>query len=433
MKSHTASPWQVRLNLESLSDRVVPSVTHFFAVGEDIGGSPIVQVFDEKGDSARTITPYDPSFTGGVRVATGDVTGDGIDDIVTAAGAGGGPHVKVFDGATGQEIRSFYAYGADFHGGVSVAVGDVTGDGFADIVTGAGPGGGPHVKVFDGRTGAEVQSFYAYDAAFSGGVSVAAGDVNGDGRADIATGAGAGGGPHVKVFDGATGGTLDSFFAYDANFHGGVSVAVGDVTGDGHADIVTGAGAGGGPHVKVFDGMTATETNSFYAYDPNFHGGVAVDVAAVNGSYVVLVAPGPSLGGFVELFDGATAAGIGEFEPFPSFKGGITTGQGMASPAAPFSPLFANPRALTNVGQSPGQSPDDSPDPPTGNSGSNDFPSDNGFIYNPPDMGYTPPDMGYTPPDAGYTPPSDSGYTPSDDSGYSPDDSGYIPSDDCGC
>jgi hypothetical protein len=60
--------------------------------------------------------------------------------------------------------------------------------------------------------------------------------------ADVTTGARAGGGPHVKVFHGATGGELRSFFASDSKYRGGVNVAVGDVNGDGRADIVTGAG-----------------------------------------------------------------------------------------------------------------------------------------------------------------------------------------------
>jgi hypothetical protein len=107
---------------------------------------------------------------------------------------------------------------------VFVAAGDVDGDGRADIIVGADAGGGPHVKVFDGRTTAELSSFFPYGAAFAGGVRVASGDVDGDGRADIITGGGPGAGPNVKAFSGATLGELASFFAYPAAFSGGVYV-----------------------------------------------------------------------------------------------------------------------------------------------------------------------------------------------------------------
>jgi hypothetical protein len=55
-----------------------------------------------------------------------------------------------------------------------------------------------------------------------------------------------------------------------------VRVAAGDVNGDGRADIITGAGPGGGPHVRVFDGATLAELDSFFAYNPLFGGGVFV-------------------------------------------------------------------------------------------------------------------------------------------------------------
>src|SRR5207253_2882959 len=150
-----------------------------------------------------------------------------------------------------------------------------------DIVTGPGAGGGPHVKVFDGaalQSGVtrELRSFFAFDAHFTGGVNVAVGDVNGDGFADVLVGADAGGGPHVKAFSGADGHLLANFFAYDAGFRGGVRVAAGDVDGDGRAEVVTGAGRGGGPHVIVRDGRTLAVRESFFAFDPAFLGGVFV-------------------------------------------------------------------------------------------------------------------------------------------------------------
>jgi hypothetical protein len=103
---------------------------------------------------------------------------------VTGAGAGGGPHVQIFrvNPATGQPSAlgpGFFAYDGAFRGGVTVEALDVDGDGRAEIVTAAGPGGGSHVRIFkiDPGTGAATAfdggGFLAYDAAFRGGVSVA--------------------------------------------------------------------------------------------------------------------------------------------------------------------------------------------------------------------------------------------------------------------
>jgi hypothetical protein len=113
--------------------------------------------------------------------------------------------VRVFSFSGGlTEIAGFFAYDPRFAGGVSVAAGDVTGDGVAEIVTGAGPGGGPHVRVFSLSGGPrEIAGFMAYDPAFLGGVFVASGDLNGDGLAEIITGPGPGGAGQVRVFSGS--------------------------------------------------------------------------------------------------------------------------------------------------------------------------------------------------------------------------------------
>ncbi len=267
--------------LERLPDRVTPTslrrVPEFVQlVTPDDGGKPVVQLLDRRTGEQSELQAYDSSFLGGVRAATGDVTGDGIADVVTAAGAGGGPHVKVFDGRTGAEVRSFFAYDPAFTGGVELAVGDVNRDGFADVVTAAGAGGGPHVKVFDGKTMAEAQSFFAFDDRFRGGVFVSAADVNRDGFADLLVGAGAGGGPHAKVFDGRTMAEVKSFFAFEPSFRGGVRVAAGDLNADGFADVVTAAGPGGGPHVKAVDGRSGALLSNRFVTDVSFAGGVRV-------------------------------------------------------------------------------------------------------------------------------------------------------------
>lgn len=293
---------------------------------------PHVKVFDGSGSSLlASFFAYTPSFTGGVRVATGDVDGDGLTDYVTGAGPGAGPHVKVFSGATGAELRSFFAFDPGFTGGVFVAAGDVDGDGHADIVTGAGSGGGPHVKVFSGATGEELHQFFAYDPAFTGGVRVAAGDVNGDGYADVVTGAGAGGGPHVKVFSLATDAVSHSFFAYDPAFQGGVMVAAGDVDADGRADIITGAGPGAGPHVKVFSGSSGSALHQFLAYEPTFTGGVSVAAADVDGDgrADVVTGAGPGGGPHVKVFTATTGAELASFPAYAAdFAGGVFVAAG---------------------------------------------------------------------------------------------------------
>ncbi len=73
---------------------------------------------------------------------------------------------------------------------------------------------------------------------------------------------------------------MGQFFAYDSNFKGGVNISAADINKDGLAEIVTGAGAGGGPHVRAFN-MEGELVNSFYAYDRSFSGGVNVGILKI--------------------------------------------------------------------------------------------------------------------------------------------------------
>jgi len=287
----SARPSGAGYDIGAFEVQVPQTPTPIFVVAPDAGAPEQVKVYNaHTGQLISKFFAFAPSFTGGVRVAVADVNGDGFRDIVVASGPGGGPHVKVIDGAKLNQIQangeiadsallaSFFAYAPTFTGGVNIAVGNVNGDSDVDVITATGAGGGPHIKVIDGAKlgqlqangeiadGALIGSFFAYSPAFTGGVNIAVADVNADGTADIITGAGPGGGPQVKVIDGAkitqllpnsqiaNSALLGSFFAYAPTFAGGVYVAAGDLNGDGHAEIVTGAGAGGGPHIKAIDG-----------------------------------------------------------------------------------------------------------------------------------------------------------------------------------
>jgi hypothetical protein len=213
------------------------------------GPQPLV-VDTGTGDDLVSFFAYGPSFRGGVRVAAGDVNGDGFADIITApAGfilpsgqlrqplAGGSPEVRVF-GLLGNILTSFPAVDRPFRGGLWVAAADFNNDGKDDIAAGIGPGGPPVVRVFSNLEDTDmVQTVMPYRERFLGGVGVAAGDVSGDGLPDLVTAPGPGMRPVVRAFTRDAGGP-SSFLAFDPSYRGGVSVATGDVNADGREDIL---------------------------------------------------------------------------------------------------------------------------------------------------------------------------------------------------
>jgi uncharacterized repeat protein (TIGR01451 family) len=283
-----------------------------FVTGAGPGGGPHVRVWTYAAGVVTELSglfAYDPVFPGGVSVACRDLTGDGVAEVITGAGPGGGPHVRIWSYTLGAltELYGFYAYSPYFPGGVTVGAGDVDGDGLAELITGAGPSGGPHVRIWSlaGGTFSERfgHGFFAHEPGFPGGVFVSAGDVDGDGVMELVTGMGAGGTPRVQVWS-LAGGILTqraSFDAYHPAFPGGVSVAMGDIDGDGVAEVITGAGPGGGPHVRVWRVTAAGPIEAFgqgfFAYSPYFPGGVYVAAGDVDGDGVDEIITGARGGG----------------------------------------------------------------------------------------------------------------------------------------
>jgi hypothetical protein len=288
--------------------------TDLTAVGAGVGGGPEVKVFNADGTQRFNFFAYDPSYLGGVTVATGDVTGDGVEDVVTGA-ANGSSHVKVFDGVTGAEIASFLAF-PGFTGGVNVAVAG------GQVVAGAGPGGGPIVNGYHVTPGAGATpafSFFAFDAAFRGGVQV------GGSEQLLVVGAGPGGGPHVKTFDPTNLTQLSSFFAFPPGSTDGVSVAAG--TAGGRPAVIVGAGPGAAPAVVTFDAQTTRTVTSAQAFDARFLGGVHVAGATTaDGKSGAVVGAGVGGAPRVRLVatDGTVARDFFAFDP--AFLGGVFVG-----------------------------------------------------------------------------------------------------------
>ncbi|WP_149113339.1 FG-GAP repeat domain-containing protein [Limnoglobus roseus] len=238
------------------------------------------------------ITPFE-DFTGGVFVAAGDFTGDGMADLVVTPDLSGGPRVEVYRGGDFARIANFFGINdPDFCGGARATAGDINGDGIADLVVSAGFGGGPRISVYDGAALAQgkqvhpVGDFFLFEATLLNVAYVAVGDMDGD----IIGGAGPGGGPRVLVISGrrllgagadaAISSPVANFFAGDTSNRDGVRVAAKDLDGDPFADVVTGAGSGGGSRVTTYRGATLKAGSSTPDQDfdavPDFTGGVFV-------------------------------------------------------------------------------------------------------------------------------------------------------------
>ncbi|USN53995.1 MAG: S8 family serine peptidase [Candidatus Nomurabacteria bacterium] len=234
-------------------------------------GGPHIRVFSSRGALEYQFMAYAPSYRGGVSIATCDLDGDGRDEIIVGTGAGKAPQVRIFSG--GGLYGQFYAYPSYFRIGLSVACGDVTGDAIPEIVVAPISNGGPHVRVFNG-SGGLVSQFFAYPSYFRIGLDLAVGDVDGNGVSEIVVAPLSNGGPHVRVFN-ASGEVQSQFFAFAENFRGGVRIASADVNADGADDIIVGAGIGGGPHLRVFDG-NGSVIEQMFTFDPAFRGGISV-------------------------------------------------------------------------------------------------------------------------------------------------------------
>jgi hypothetical protein len=244
------------------------------------------------GQTLTKFLAYEPGYRGGVRVATGDLTGDGVDEIITAPGRCHTPEIRVFQ-QDGTELTQFRvtAYDAAFKGGVNVAVGDVDGDGKNDIVTSPSYGRS-EVKVWrneydpgnplaDPIADTPYRSFLAFPSKFIGGSVVRVADMgtflNGttvdplalDGKGEILVGNGPGMRSTVKVFDATPSvpQVVRTFLPFEATFRGGISLATIKVNGnDDIPDLIVGAGVGGMSRVRTLDGLTGSVLNTFTAY-----------------------------------------------------------------------------------------------------------------------------------------------------------------------
>lgn len=265
--------------------------------GTGPGFGPQIGVFDKYGNVEKRCFAYAETLRSGVRVATGDIDGDGKLDIITSAGPTGGPHIKLFNSDCQPTSPGFFALDGKFRGGTHLAVGDVDGDGIDEIIVGAGKGGGAQITVHNAQ-GEVLANFFAYDRNFRGGVKPAAIDINNDGRDEIVV-VPESGSAHVRTFQLRPGEIklLDpGFYAFEESDKSGASIAGGDVDGDGYQEIVVSNGAGKTSMVRVYKEI-GTLVQEYYPYGENYSGGMDVSALDLNYDGIDEIITSPAGGG----------------------------------------------------------------------------------------------------------------------------------------
>jgi hypothetical protein len=261
------------------------------SIGEYAAASgTTVTLYDGSGNVIGTLAPFSAAEAPtGVRVAVADVNGDTFPDLIVVTGPGAPAQLKVIDLHNNTTLYSMPIF-EGFTGGAFVAAADINGDGKADIVVTPDEGGGPRVEVLNGPDGTLLANFFGIeDPNFRGGARASLGDVNGDGIPDLVVSAGFGGGPRIAGFDGKTlklgaqpTHLFHDFFMFEDALRNGAYVSVGDLNGDGFADIIGGGGPGGAPRVLVFSSKDLIGGNSFvplanfFAGSLDLRGGVRV-------------------------------------------------------------------------------------------------------------------------------------------------------------
>jgi uncharacterized delta-60 repeat protein len=241
------------------------------AVGGSLDGKASVFVPDAAGtlSAAPTVTvaPFGAS-TANARVAVADVNGDKVADTILITGPGTPIRFAVVSGVDNTTLlippTAPFAGSEDFTGGGFVSAADFDHDGRAEMVFTPDLSGGPRVTIFTlpvGGTPTVVANFFGIDDPnFRGGARTGAGDVDGDGFADLAVAAGFQGGPRIAVFNGTTLATtptrlLNDFFAFEDTLRNGAYVSIGDLNADGFGDLAFGAGPGGAPRLLAISGQ----------------------------------------------------------------------------------------------------------------------------------------------------------------------------------
>lgn len=214
-------------------------------------GKPEVKVLNRQGKLLKSLLVYDARYQGGVSLASADLNGDGVDEIIVAPSGAIRPEVKVFE-LSGKKLKSFMAWPGNFYGGVSLAAGDLDGNGLAEIATVPLNRGSAQVRIWNNEYRL-ISQYYAFDKRLTNGWNISISSAFDARRRSglLLVSPAKNYDPVVRLFDNR-GRLVRLFTAFPLNFKGGVRTAAADLDGDGETEVVVSAGTGGSPNIAIY-------------------------------------------------------------------------------------------------------------------------------------------------------------------------------------
>lgn len=187
---------------------------------------------------------FDEAFKGGDQVLYLDIDGNGARDQIVASG-------NKITGTKddGQPLFKIYPYTAQYKGSITLAFGNLGDDKFSELYVAPSQGNYP-IKIYN-ITGDEIfPDWFPFGKKYSGGYSIAIAGKGAGGRVIVGSGKGRVG--TVGIYNAGLNKMVE-IIVYDKKYTGGVAVAAGDFDGNGVAEIATGFGGGTYPVLKMYN------------------------------------------------------------------------------------------------------------------------------------------------------------------------------------
>ncbi|MFA5133801.1 MAG: S8 family serine peptidase [Patescibacteria group bacterium] len=258
-----------------------------------------IWLLGSKGDVKKEFLAFSPGSPVEVNLSIGDIDNDGMAEIVAGAGMGGGPHIRIFN-LSGELEYQFFAFDKKKRNGVLTAIGDIDGDGKNEIIAVEGGNSKPVARIFNERGEFLKEDIKIFTDTIKGAIGLALGDVNNDGIDEIIASTPAGIQGKIKILN-SFGEAIGEFAPYGKSFIGGINIATGNFSSSGWMEIIA-SKRSGDSGIRTYDYTGRLLTPGILAYGKSFGANISSGDKDGDGVDEIITASN-GLGGEIKIWD----------------------------------------------------------------------------------------------------------------------------------